>query len=231
MNNDAWMSIHIAFKVSLLACVLLLCCFGRITSGAVSHAISSKCPSHVQHCLSTPTPISAPTSLATQPPQIHPYPTRMVQPASTSMAGTPPPATQASAPAISGIVTSHQMTMPRTDAPAAQGTRDQGRTTFLISLAVSTPIFLLSGALLWLVWRRQTNQRQLVQRGISRTTQTAGWMSSHEIEPTLALPAVPVRPPTLTDDPQLAETMQQAQMGLFVLSGRERSLQASSHHV
>ncbi len=56
-------------------------------------------------------------------------------------------------------------------------------------------------------------------------------MSSHEIQSTLALSAVPVRPPALTDDPMLAEMMQQAQMGLFVLPGRERSLQASSHHV
>ncbi len=231
MNNDAWMSIHSAFKVSSLACVLLLCCFGRITSRAVTHATSWKCPSHAQHCLSTPTPISAPTSLAAHPPQISPYPTRMVQPVSTSVAGTPPPATRASAPATAGIVTSHQMTTPRTDAPAAQGPRDQGSTIVLLSLAVSTAVVLLSGALLWLVWRRRTNQRQLVRRGISRTTQTSAWMSSHEIEPTLALPAVPVRPPALTDDPLLAEMMQQTQMGLFVLSGRERSLQASSHHV
>lgn len=39
-----------------------------------------------------------------------------------------------------------------------------------------------------------------------------------------------VSPPPLEDDPMLAKAMQQAQMGLFVLSGREKSLQVSSHN-
>jgi len=231
VKKNAWMSIHTALKVSLLSSALLLCFFGSITSRAVTHAVSSKCPSHAQHCVSTPTPTSAPTPIVPQPPQIHPYPTRIVQPVSTRIAGTPPPATRASATATAGIVTSHQITTPRTDATPAQVTRDQGTTILLISLALSVPLSLLSGALLWLVWRRRTNQHKVALRGTSRNTQTSPWMSSHEMQPTLALPTVPVRPPDLADDPMLAEMMQQAQMGLFVVSGRERSLQASSHHV
>jgi hypothetical protein len=37
-----------------------------------------------------------------------------------------------------------------------------------------------------------------------------------------ALPAT-VRPPDIKDDDALAETMRQAQMGLFLLSGREKN--------
>ena len=128
MKNNAWMSIPTALKVSLLSSALLLCFFGSITSRAVTHAVSSKCPSHAQHCVSTPTPTSAPTPIVPQPPQIHPYPTRIVQPVSTRIAGNPPPATRARATATAGIVTSHQRTTPRTDATPAKATRDQGTT-------------------------------------------------------------------------------------------------------
>jgi len=38
-------------------------------------------------------------------------------------------------------------------------------------------------------------------------------------------------PPPVKDDLMLAKIMQQAQMGLFVLSGREGNLQASSSQV
>ena len=54
----------------------------------------------------------------------------------------------------------------------------------LSSLGVGIPFFLLSGALLWLLWRRQTGQHQPLQ-GISHTAQTALWMRSHKIQPLL----------------------------------------------
>src|SRR5260370_30658997 len=103
------------------------------------------------------------------------------------MTGTPPPATRASATATAGIVTSHQRTTPRTDATPAQATRDQGTTILLISLAVSAPFSLLSGALLWLVWTRRTNQHKLALRGTSRSAQTSPLLSRHRVQPPLPL--------------------------------------------
>src|SRR5258708_3688978 len=115
------MSIYTALKMSLFASALLLCCFGSLTNRAVTHAVSSKCPSHAQHCLSSTTPLSVLTPIVAQSSKISPYSPKIVQPVSTRMAKPPPPEIQESAPATAGIVTFHQRTTARTDAALTQG--------------------------------------------------------------------------------------------------------------
>jgi Predicted solute binding protein len=150
-----------------------------------------KCPSHVQHCVPTPSPTSpsAPTPIAPQLPKgtPSPYPTRVA----TRTAGTPP-VTPTNTPASAVSITANQTTTTRTDATPAsqqsQGTEDQGSNLLLPSLGVGIPFFLLSGALLWFLWRRQTNQHKPALRGYSRTAQTSPWTSSREMQPPFALP-------------------------------------------
>jgi hypothetical protein len=363
VKNNTWVSSHTALKMSLLCSALFLCSFRSLTSMAVTHAMGLKCPSHAQRCAPTPSPtsLSAPTPIAPQLPKgtPSPYPTRVTQPISARTAGTPPVTptnTSASATATTLSITPNQTTITGTDATRtsqqSRGTEDQGLNLLLPSLGVGAPFFLLSGALLWFLWRRQTNQHKPALRGLSRTAQTSPWTSSREIQPPFALPElvssgafvprvtgasgvspefestqpmpflqladtpsdpmttafaqsmltmsldntlsspqngtfhsqliasfnlplqpteargsnksgrtvfplafppmaemgasppslssplsgspvlpVTVCPPAIKDDLVLADTMRQAQMGLFVLPGRERSLQASSSHV
>jgi len=106
------------------------------------------------------------------------------------MAGTPTSATPTSTPASATrttvTVTPNQTTTARTDAtPANQQSQDAGDTGFnmlVLSLGVGTLIFLVSGAMIWLLWKRQRNQHEPVLQGISRTAQAPRWISSREIQ-------------------------------------------------
>src|SRR5712692_1182892 len=127
VKKNTWVSIHTALKMSLLSSAFFLCSLCSITSIAVTHAVSSKCPPHLQPCAPTPAPAptSAPTSIPPQPPKVTPppqaqsHPITVVLPVSTRTAGTPPPAPPTSVPASStaivGIVTPNQTTTTRTD--------------------------------------------------------------------------------------------------------------------
>jgi len=109
------------------------------------------------------------------------------------MAGTPtaatPTSTPASATATPVTVTPNQTATARTDAtPANQQSQDAGDTGFnmlVLSLGVGTLIFLLSGAMIWFLWKRQKNQHEPVLQGISRNAQAPRWISSREIQSNL----------------------------------------------
>lgn len=216
----------------------------------------------------------------------------------------PSPVPSTSSTAIAGIMTSNQTTTERdptlTNQPS-QGTADQGMNLLLPPLVVGAPFLLLSGALFWLLWRRQTSQRKSVPQAQSGNARTSARMSSREIQTHFTLPefgsslalvpsvsvvsgnspfettepmpsfqsaerpsdlfpmpiavaqpmaqrgntlpsggspfpeppSIPVTIglPAIDDDPILVKAMEQAQMGLFALPGRERSLQGSSFHM
>ena len=55
---------------------------------------------------------------------------------------------------------------------------------FMLSLGVGLPLLLVSGVMLWLLWRRQTNQYQPVAEGIFRNAQASPWANNHEMPTT-----------------------------------------------
>ncbi len=61
----------------------------------------------------------------------------------------------------------------------SQGAGDKGINIFALSLGVGAPLLLVTGAMLWLLWRRQTNQYQPAGQGISRNTQAAPWANNN----------------------------------------------------
>lgn len=270
----------------------------------------SPTPTAINH--SSPTPISTPNETPTPLPkgtplpfpQVQPDPTTAMLPVSTGIVEMPSPVPSTSSTAIAGIMTSNQTTTERdptlTNQPS-QGTADQGMNLLLPPLVVGAPFLLLSGALFWLLWRRQTSQRKSVPQAQSGNARTSARMSSREIQTPFTLPefgsslalvpsvsvvsgnspfdttepmpsfqsaerpsdlfpmpiavaqpmaqrgntlpsggspfpeppSVPVTIglPAIDDDPILVKAMEQAQMGLFALPGRERSLQGSSFHM
>jgi hypothetical protein len=185
MNTNRWACITKFLQISVLASTLLLSSLSAITSLAVSPTKSPKCSRHPQLCtpapmlIATPPPNTVPTS------QVQPHPTHGMLPASTPTAGTSLAATPASAMATAVPIAANQRTK-RTDATAtnqqSQGRADQGFPLFLLSLGVGVALFLLSGAMLWLMWRRQTDQRQPVLQGMSYHARAPRWMNSRRIQ-------------------------------------------------
>jgi hypothetical protein len=143
----------------------------------------------------TSTPILTPTPLPKRTPlpfpQIQPDPTTALLPVSTGTAGTPFPVPPASSTAVAGIVTSNQTVTERDPTPTnqpSQGRADQGTNLLLPSLGVGAPFLLLSGGLLWLLWRRQTSQHKSVLRARADNTRTSAWMSNSEIQTSFTPP-------------------------------------------
>lgn len=159
----------------------------------VSTAINHLSPTPTSTNNPSPTPISTPNETPTPLPkgtrlpfpQVQPDPTIAMLPVSTGIAGTPSPVPPTSSTAVAGIVTPNQVTTERdpilTNQPS-QGTADQGTNLFLPPLIVGAPFLLLSGALLWLLWRRQTSQRKSVPQAQSGNARISARMSSSEIQ-------------------------------------------------
>ncbi|HWS84856.1 MAG TPA: hypothetical protein VN207_11430 [Ktedonobacteraceae bacterium] len=203
MKKNVWASIHKLLKMGLLSYLLLLSTRSGITGVTVTHATSSRCgfctPTPTATAAPTPTATTAPTPTATQPPtatpspQVQPNPTKVVVPVSTITAETPTPATPTSTPAsattTAATVTPDQTAMTSTDATPAnqqsQGAGDAGFNMFVMPLSIGVPLFLFSGAILWLLWRRQTSQPKPALQGISRNGQAPRWISSREMQSNL----------------------------------------------
>jgi hypothetical protein len=213
VKKSAWVSHVAALKMSWLAVAFILCSFGCLASMAVTHATSSKCPhlqscnpspspaptspspAPTSTSSPSPTPTSAPTFTPTPLPngtpspfpQVQPDSTTAVFPVSTGTAGTPPSTPSTSSTVIAGIVPSNQMTVTRTDPTStnepSQSTANQGMNLLLPSLGVGAPFLLFSGALLWLLWRRQTSQHKPVPQTQSGNALTSAWMSNRGTQP------------------------------------------------
>jgi len=213
VKKNVWVSIHRLLKMGLLSYLLLLSTLSGITGVIVTHATSSRCsfctptptattaptptattaPTPTATTAPTPTATTAPTPTATPSPQVQPNPTKVVVPVSTVAAETPTPATPTSMPAsattTAATVTPDQTATTSTDATPAnqqsQGAGDTGFNMFIMPLSIGVPLFLFSGAILWLLWRRQKNQPKPALQGISRNGQAPRWISSREMQSNL----------------------------------------------
>jgi hypothetical protein len=215
VKKNLWASIYKALKMGLFSYALLLSTFSGITGVTVAHAMSSGCillfcpptptPDPTSAPMPTPDPTSAPTPIATQTsiatqapiatssPQVQPNSTRVVLPVSTITMGTLTPVTPTSTPgnatAIAATVTPNQTAVITTDITPtkrqSQDAGDAGGNMFMQSLSIGILIFLLTGGMLWLLWRRQReeDQHKLGLQGISRNAPAAArWVSSRELQ-------------------------------------------------
>ncbi len=150
----------------------------------------------------TPTPTltsnPSPISTATQPSkvQVRPKPSQVVPSISTLTAGMSPTATTVTVPASASVtvvtVNPNQATVTRTDTiPANQqlpGAADTGSSMLISSLSVGAVLFLLVGAILWFLWRRQRNQCEPGQQGILGYAQASRWISGRELRSNIDVP-------------------------------------------
>lgn len=208
MKKNLWAGIYKTLKMSLLSCTLLLYMFNGITSVTVAHAMSSGCI--LLLCKPTPTPTPAPTpmptpiptsaplpiSTPTQPPQAapspggRPNPTKVALSSPTTLAETPtsvtPTSTPVSATATVGTISPNDTTTARVDATStSQQSQEAGDTGFnlpMLFFGVGIPILLLTGGMLWFLWRRQAKQHK---PAMSRSGQAPRWISSREIQSNL----------------------------------------------
>jgi len=61
----------------------------------------------------------------------------------------------------------------------SQGAGDKGINIFALSLGVGAPLLLVTGAMLWLLWRRQVNHYQPAGQEISRNAQASPWSNNN----------------------------------------------------
>jgi hypothetical protein len=98
----------------------------------------------------------------------------------------------ASASATVVTVNPNQATVTRTDTIPAnqqlQGATDTGSSILISSLSVGALLFLLAGAILWFLWRRQRNQCEPEKQGILGYAQASGWISSRELRSNIDVP-------------------------------------------
>ena len=207
MKTNIWANIYKVLKMGLLFYPLLLCSFSSLTNVAVTHAMGSACillcpptptptpkPAPTPTPAPKPTPAPTPTPAATQPPkatpppQVQPNPTTVVLPTSTIAAETPTSATPTStsvSATVTAVAITPDQTTTTTDATStnqqSQGAGDTGFNMLIMPLSIGIPLFLFSGAILWLLWRRQRNQH----KPISRNGQAPRWISSREMQSNL----------------------------------------------
>ena len=146
----------------------------------------------------TPTPAPTPirTSTTTQSPkatpipQVQPTPSGVMFPIQTMETGTPATATPASAP-VSATPTAVTATVGKTMTTKTTLTNhqqqnaengDKGINIFMLPLSIGTPLLLVSGGMLWLLWRRQMSQYKPAPLGASRTGQTSLWVSRPDMD-------------------------------------------------
>jgi hypothetical protein len=108
--------------------------------------------------------------------------------------GTPAAVTPTSTPesAIAGVVTTADNTSMTTTSTSSnqqlQDGEDKNTNLFMLPFGIGIPLFLFSGGMLLLLWRRMISQPKPVLQTTSRNAQAYPWMDRREKHPILKSP-------------------------------------------
>ena len=169
-----------------------------VSNVGITHAAGLMCfPQFL--CTPTPVPTSAPTPTPAPPPAPTPTPIPYVQPTPTSSVPqatpliTPTPVPITPTPTLASVTATTVTVSPtkgattKTDTIFAhqqsQGAGDKGGVNIVVlSMSIAIPVLLVTGGMIWLLWRRQASQDKLAMQGMYGNAQ-APWMNNYGMSP------------------------------------------------